>query len=70
VADRPRVAEWNANCIALLKFAGQENSSDQRGQGEPMKIYLLMVLIGVIAAISHLDLKRKAARAEGLITRL
>jgi hypothetical protein len=60
LADEPRVAEWNANCIALPEARRARNSSDQRGQGEPMKIYLLMVLIGAIAAISHLDLKRKA----------
>jgi hypothetical protein len=42
-----------------LKFAGQDIRATRGGQGVPMKIYLLMVLIGVIAAISHLDLKRK-----------
>ena len=30
-----------------------------REQGEPMKIYMLMVLIGAIAAMSHLDFERK-----------
>jgi hypothetical protein len=28
--------------------------------GETMKIYMLMVLIGAIAAMSHLDFKRKS----------
>jgi hypothetical protein len=34
--------------------------SGQPSPGEPMKIYMLMVLIGTIAAMSHLDFKRKS----------
>ena len=30
-----------------------------REQGELMKIYMLMALIGAIAAMSHLDFERK-----------
>ena len=34
--------------------------SGQPSPGETMKIYMLMVLIGTIAAMSNLDFKRKS----------
>jgi hypothetical protein len=39
-----------------------------REQGELMKIYMLMALIGAIAAMSHLDFERK--RSAGWLERL
>ena len=53
----PFVNYWNAYCKridAARPFSGQPSP------GEMMKIYMLMVLIGTIAAMSHLDFKRKS----------
>jgi hypothetical protein len=53
----PFVNYWNAYCKridAAWPFSGQPSP------GETMKIYMLMVLIGAIAAMSHLDFKRKS----------
>jgi hypothetical protein len=53
----PFVNYWNAYCKwidAARPFSGQPSP------GETMKIYMLMVLIGTIAAMSHLDFKRKS----------
>lgn len=57
----PFVNYWNAYCKridAARPFSGQPSP------GEPMKIYMLMVLIGAIAAMSHLS----SERAGSLIT--
>jgi len=32
--------------------------------GDAMKIYLLMLLVGVIATLSHIDLGRKSSQGE------
>ena len=53
----PFVNYWDAYCKridAARPFSGQPRP------GETMKIYMLMVLIGAIAAMSHLDFKRKS----------
>ena len=57
----PFVNYWNAYCKridAARPFSGQPSP------GETMKIYMLMVLIGAIAAMSHLS----SGRAGSLIT--
>jgi hypothetical protein len=53
----PFVNYWNAYC---KRIDAAQPFSGQPSPGETMKIYMLMVLIGTIAAMSHLDFKRKS----------
>jgi hypothetical protein len=53
----PFVNYWNAYCKwidAVVRPGGQPSP------GETMKIYMLMALIGAIAAMSHLNFERKS----------
>jgi hypothetical protein len=60
--------KWNAYCLVLDQIgrrAKQEPQGATRGATRGMmKIYLLMALIGAIAAMSHLKLARKAPEHE------
>jgi hypothetical protein len=67
VPSRPRlpfVNQWNAYCKHTgTNVAGRTCGRTQR-RGDEMKIYLLMLLVSAIAALSHVDLGRKSPRHE------
>jgi hypothetical protein len=53
----PFLNHWNAYCV---KATGAKSGKDN-GWAEAMKIYLMMLLIGAIATISHVDLRHESS---------
>jgi hypothetical protein len=60
----PFVNYWNAYCKQLFasRSTPHDRASGRPSAGETMKIYMLMVLIGTIAAMSHVNVDRKSPR--------
>jgi hypothetical protein len=60
----PFVNYWNAYCKQLFasRSTPHDRASGRPSPGETMKIYMLMVLIGTIAAMSHVNVDRKSPR--------
>jgi hypothetical protein len=58
----PFVNYWNAYCkpSTCKRIDPVRASRSQRSRGETMKIYILMALIGTIAAMSHFNFERKS----------
>jgi hypothetical protein len=58
----PFVNYWNAYCKQLFasRSTPHDRASGRPSPGETMKIYMLMVLIGTIAAMSHVNVDRKS----------
>ncbi len=46
--------------LIARRFGGDEWAAAEMIEGEPMKIYVLMVLISAIAALSHFNSEQKS----------
>jgi hypothetical protein len=59
------VNQWNAYCTKIRQGnAARPGKAKERDKGDVMKIYMLMALIGAIAAISHINVERKRPEGE------